>query len=85
LDYLREAELGHSDSFNNSQDYKVILNLLNLLKSLRKNNFVICPISTSLFSEIFKNKKEKELKITINLIDELSGGISISIMMKELF
>jgi hypothetical protein len=75
--YLREAELGHSDSFNNSQDYKVILNLLNLLKSLRKNNFVICPISTSLFSEIFKNKKEKELKITINLIDELSGGISI--------
>jgi hypothetical protein len=58
--YLREAELSHSDFFSNGNSFEEILKLLKLLKELRINNIAICPISSVLFSEILKNKKELE-------------------------
>jgi hypothetical protein len=75
--YLRDAQLHSVDPSINCPDFDKKNQLLNLLKLLRDKNVAICPISPSLFSEILKNKKENELKVTIKLIDDLSGGISI--------
>ena len=54
-----------------------ILQLLHLIESLVEGGHAICPISDTIFSEIFKQTDVKTLKATAQIIDDLSKGVSI--------
>ncbi len=59
------------------QDDKLFIDLLELLRNGVKENKLLCPISDEIFDEILKQSDLLTLKVTANLIDELSKGVSI--------
>jgi hypothetical protein len=67
---LRDARAGKVTDNNVTQ-------LLNVLESLVAKNLAICPISNDTFSEIFKQKDDKTLKASVQIIDDISKGIAI--------
>ena len=54
-----------------------IFQLLHLIENLVEGGHAICPISDTIFSEIFKQTDVKTLKATAQIIDDLSRGITI--------
>lgn len=52
-------------------------NLHDVLVKLVRENSVICPISESTFYEIVRQTDKQTLAASLQLIDELSGGISL--------
>jgi len=54
-----------------------ILRLLRLLETLVESGLAVCPISAETFSEIFKQSDIKTLRATVQIIDDLSRGITI--------
>jgi hypothetical protein len=67
---LRDARLGRPDS----NDVGKLLQILETLVLRRK---VLCPLSVDTFAEIFKQSDPSTLRATVQLIDDLSMGISI--------
>jgi hypothetical protein len=67
---LRKVESGES---NNSSGQK----LLQKLRDLVSSGKVYCPISDSTFLEIFKQSDLLTRRATVNLVDELSLGVSL--------
>lgn len=59
------------------QKNKTFENILNILKSGVEKEKIICPISDETFYEILLQNDPKTLKQTVDLIDELSKGVSI--------
>jgi hypothetical protein len=53
------------------------LQLLNLLENFVKDGKAICPISTDIFWEIRKQTDIKTLEATVQIIDDLSKGVTI--------
>jgi len=54
-----------------------ILQLLHLIESLVGGGYAICPISDTIFSEIFKQTDINTLRATAQIIDDLSQGITL--------
>jgi hypothetical protein len=52
-------------------------NLLSMLQSGVDKGVLICPISHDVFDEVIKQTDETTLKATVQLIDELSLGVSL--------
>ena len=74
---LRDARLGrHSDSD--------IVDLLRLLQGGVEHGKLICPISADTFIEVFRQTDRVTLRTTIGLIDDLSKGIAILLLMDRI-
>ena len=67
---LRNVALGRSIDAN-------LRPLLDLLRSLVASGRVICPISTEIFLEIFRQSDPTTLAASVRLIDQLSHGICL--------
>lgn len=67
---LRDAQLGRSRDPN-------VGALLVLLRRLVAERRVVCPISCSIFTEIFAQTDPTTLQASVDLIDELSTGVAI--------
>ena len=67
---LREAALGRSKVSSS-------LELLELLRRLVASGKVFCPISDSAFLEIFKQSDASTRRATVELVDELSLGVTL--------
>ncbi len=67
---LRDARLGRN------HDPQVV-ELLRLLQHLIAARRAVCPISAATFAEIFSQTDCATLRVSVELIDELSGGVSV--------
>jgi hypothetical protein len=55
-----------------------VVRLLQVLENLVAKGLAICPISADTFYEIFKQTDPKTLRVSTQLIDDLSRGVAIS-------
>lgn len=67
---LRDGRMGRSNDAD-------VVRLLNLLQKLVASNRVICPISATTFFEIFAQTDPTTLAANVDLIDELSTGVTL--------
>lgn len=67
---LRNGRLGRSSDTD-------IVALLALLQVLVAKNRVVCPISAATFMEIFAQTDSTTLQVSVQLIDELSAGVTL--------
>lgn len=66
---LRDARLGRSCEAG-------VVALLELLQTLVAHGRVVCPISATTFAEIFAQTDPTTLQVSVELIDELSAGVT---------
>lgn len=67
---LRDAWLGRAR-------HKEQADLLQLINKLKVEGMITCPISEDIFVEIIKQTDQETLKASIELIDNLSNGITL--------
>lgn len=67
---LREVRIGQPAN-------EEVVRLLQVLENLVARGLAICPISADTFYEIFKQTDPKTLKVSTQLIDDLSRGVAM--------
>jgi hypothetical protein len=68
--WLRDARLGHPRSNEVSE-------LLRILEALVAQKKALCPLSVETYAEIFKQSSPSTLRATVQVIDDLSTGVSL--------